>query len=291
MTSDALGPLGGPFGRPFGGRNHPQAAPRTGRLLRLRWRLVILATIAVLPLAVVFGFALRALLQQQAVETERAALDLTRALATAIDSELGLTVSALQALALTEAMAASEPAGLESAHRLAIDALAARPEWRAVLLTGPTGQVLFRTGFPFGAAPSGVNEPDSLAQLVRNPVPTVGSLAIGRSGNSGIPIRVPALIDESTHQSASDQLARNSVLSFRNNTRNDYLLRCLLTCRTCGLAMFGITSLNHVPACPCRANLCGVPRHLGWPLMNANRSPFKNESGHGCPFISTSFGL
>ena len=41
---------------------------------------------------------------------------------------------------------------------------------------------------------------------------------------------------------ASDQLARNSALSFRNNTRNDYLLRCLLTCRTCGLAMFGVTT-------------------------------------------------
>jgi site-specific DNA recombinase len=50
------------------------------------------------------------------------------------------------------------------------------------------------------------------------------------------------LIDETTHQSASDQLARNSVLSFRNNTRNDYLLRCLLTCRACGLAMYGVTS-------------------------------------------------
>src|SRR6516162_824743 len=40
---------------------------------------------------------------------------------------------------------------------------------------------------------------------------------------------------------AAAQLARNSALSFRNNTRNDYLLRCLLTCRTCGLAMFGVT--------------------------------------------------
>jgi len=57
-----------------------------------------------------------------------------------------------------------------------------------------------------------------------------------------IPIRVPAIIDESTHQDSQDQLARNSALSFRNNTRNDYLLRCLLTCRTCGLAMFGITT-------------------------------------------------
>jgi site-specific DNA recombinase len=37
-------------------------------------------------------------------------------------------------------------------------------------------------------------------------------------------------------------LARNSALSFRNNTRNDYLLRCLLTCRTCGLAMCGVTT-------------------------------------------------
>ncbi len=57
-----------------------------------------------------------------------------------------------------------------------------------------------------------------------------------------IPVPVPAIIDVSTYQYASEQLARNSALSFRNNTRNDYLLRCLLTCRTCGLAMCGVTS-------------------------------------------------
>jgi site-specific DNA recombinase len=57
-----------------------------------------------------------------------------------------------------------------------------------------------------------------------------------------IPIRVPALIDETTHREAKEQLARNSALSFRNNTHNEYLLRCLLTCRGCGLAMFGVTT-------------------------------------------------
>jgi site-specific DNA recombinase len=56
-----------------------------------------------------------------------------------------------------------------------------------------------------------------------------------------VAIPVPALIDEATHQQAAAQLARNSKLSFRNNARHDYLLRCLLTCRTCGLAMFGVT--------------------------------------------------
>jgi site-specific DNA recombinase len=57
-----------------------------------------------------------------------------------------------------------------------------------------------------------------------------------------IPIPVPAIIDAVTYQAASEQRARNSALSFRNNTRNDYLLRCLLTCRTCGFAMCGVTS-------------------------------------------------
>ncbi|MBV1800087.1 recombinase zinc beta ribbon domain-containing protein [Siccirubricoccus sp. G192] len=56
-----------------------------------------------------------------------------------------------------------------------------------------------------------------------------------------IAISVPALVDADTWDRAQAQLARNAALSFRNNTRYNYLLRCLLTCRTCGLAMFGRT--------------------------------------------------
>ncbi len=56
-----------------------------------------------------------------------------------------------------------------------------------------------------------------------------------------IPIPVPAIIDQETYERARAQLARNATLSFRNNTKHSYLLRCLLTCGTCGLAMFGRT--------------------------------------------------
>jgi site-specific DNA recombinase len=56
-----------------------------------------------------------------------------------------------------------------------------------------------------------------------------------------IAIPVPAIVDQATWDRAQDQLARNSVLSFRNNAKYNYLLRCLLTCQTCGLAMFGVT--------------------------------------------------
>ena len=56
-----------------------------------------------------------------------------------------------------------------------------------------------------------------------------------------IAIPVPALVDSETWDRAQAQLARNATLSFRNNTKYNYLLRCLLSCKTCGLAMFGRT--------------------------------------------------
>jgi len=56
-----------------------------------------------------------------------------------------------------------------------------------------------------------------------------------------IPIPIPAIIDAETHERAQAQLARNAQLSFRHNTKYSYLLRCLLTCKTCGLAMYGTT--------------------------------------------------
>jgi site-specific DNA recombinase len=56
-----------------------------------------------------------------------------------------------------------------------------------------------------------------------------------------IPVPVSAIIDQRTCDLAQAQLSRNAALSFRNNTKYNYLLRCLLTCGTCGLAMFGTT--------------------------------------------------
>lgn len=62
-----------------------------------------------------------------------------------------------------------------------------------------------------------------------------------RPKDQWIAIPVPALVDQDTWDRAQAQLTRNAALSFRNNKRHDYLLRCLLTCGTCGLAMFGVT--------------------------------------------------
>ena len=55
-----------------------------------------------------------------------------------------------------------------------------------------------------------------------------------------IAVPVPALIDQDLWERAQAQLKRNAALSFRNNTRHNHLLRCLLTCGCCGLAMYGV---------------------------------------------------
>ncbi len=55
-----------------------------------------------------------------------------------------------------------------------------------------------------------------------------------------IAIPVPAIIEPELWDRAQAQLARNAKLSFRNNQKHNHLLRCLLTCSACGLAMHGV---------------------------------------------------
>ncbi|MDX6379236.1 MAG: site-specific recombinase, partial [Rubrobacteraceae bacterium] len=74
---------------------------------------------------------------------------------------------------------------------------------------------------------------------VRGPRSGENTVRNQRPREEWIPIPVPAIVDEETHRLAQAQLERNAKLSFRNNKRYSYLLRCLLSCESCGLAMYG----------------------------------------------------
>jgi signal transduction histidine kinase len=161
------------------------------RPVSLRRRLLLLAAVAILPLALMSGVALVALLEQQRRQTEQSSLDLARALATAVDTELRLTISALQSLALTEPLATAGDGHLVDAQALAQRVLASRPEWRAVLLATPQGVPLFSTGSALGAHAPELTEPGSLGELVRTGAPVVGPLTRGPLGNYGVAVRVP----------------------------------------------------------------------------------------------------
>ncbi len=53
----------------------------------------------------------------------------------------------------------------------------------------------------------------------------------------GVP--VPPLVDQDVWDGVQARLARNAALSFRRNKQQDYLLRCLVKCGTCGLGIHG----------------------------------------------------
>src|SRR4051794_8674713 len=60
-----------------------------------------------------------------------------------------------------------------------------------------------------------------------------------RPRDQWIAIPVPPLVDRETWDRAQAQLGRSALGSFRKNKKHDYLLRCLLKCGICGLAIHG----------------------------------------------------
>ena len=69
------------------------------RRVTLRTRLFYLAAAAFLPVALISGIGLFALVHQHRQQYERAGIELARALATAVDAELQRSISVLQSLA------------------------------------------------------------------------------------------------------------------------------------------------------------------------------------------------
>jgi len=165
------------------------------KTIPLRRRLLILGAAAILPLALMSGVALQALIEQQQRQAEQSTLDLARALATAVDTELRLTVSSLQSLALTDPIGSANAADLQQADQFARRVLASRPEWMAIVLAAPDGTQLLNTGREYGAQLSATAEPESLAEVVRTRAPVVGTLRRGLLGKFGVPVRVPVLQD------------------------------------------------------------------------------------------------
>ncbi|WKB53868.1 hybrid sensor histidine kinase/response regulator [Eleftheria terrae] len=159
------------------------------RTVPLQQRLLLLAVAGIFPLALGSGAALVALVKEQRHQAQQATLDVTRALASAVDAELRRNIAVLEALSASPLLDAGDPAAYDGQARRAIASL---PDWRNLILSDVEGRVLVHTGYPGGhGMPRQVVEPDSLLQVVRSGRPSVGRLAVGPRGEWGVPVRVP----------------------------------------------------------------------------------------------------
>src|SRR4051812_45490965 len=142
-------------GRAAASHRGDQRVPREARPqmkaphVSLRSRLLYLAAAAFLPLALVSGISLLALVHQQREQAERAGIEITRALSTAVDAELSRSFAALDALATSTIL---DTGNLKSFQDRALRVIATRSQWRSVILHDRSGRMLLNTSYPIGAA-------------------------------------------------------------------------------------------------------------------------------------------
>lgn len=164
--------------------------PGPGRTLR--FRLFLLAASGLLPLALVAGTVLAYLSAEREADAQTAAMAVSRAIASAVDAELGSTVGILQGLALADEL---KPARLQDFHALA-RRVANRQGWRAIVLTDANGRVLQSTGYDFGKAPPQAVEQESLRRAIATREPVVGSVAEGPQRHGpAFAVRLPVLAE------------------------------------------------------------------------------------------------
>ena len=156
----------------------------------LRRRLFLLAAAGIVPLVVMSGIGLYALAQQQRAQSERIAIELARALATAVDGELRGAMSVVQSLATVVALEQDDLPGFRDR---AARVLATQPHWVAVFLADPAGRRLVDTRFPPGTKLPPIIERESFDRVVRTRAPAVGNLGRSPAGLLLFPVRAPFL--------------------------------------------------------------------------------------------------
>jgi signal transduction histidine kinase/ActR/RegA family two-component response regulator len=163
--------------------------PSTARRTRpLRHELMLLVGLGLLPLALFAAWGIASTLHRQSSELAHSTLELSRALATAVDAELDATVAGLSALSHARAL---EQDDLQAFYDDAQEQIAARPEWAAVILTDDQGRVLLKTSVPFGTSNVTIVDPASLQRAIGTRAVTVGSLLPGHDSVYALPVRVP----------------------------------------------------------------------------------------------------
>lgn len=160
--------------------------------LSLRYRLFILAAAGIVPLALFAAFAVMGLVADRRQEAERSALELSRAIATAVRGELRSTLAGLEGLALA---AQFDGGRVSDFDRVARRAVSEHASWRSVILTDPGGEVVYRTDTSGARSGGPVVDRESLTRVIESGQAVIGNLMRGPGGQYAIPLRVPVVRD------------------------------------------------------------------------------------------------
>jgi signal transduction histidine kinase/ActR/RegA family two-component response regulator len=154
-------------------------------------RLMLLAASGLLPLVIVLAWGIDHLVDERRAGAERTVLDLSRALATAVDAELRSVVSLLHHISTSDEL---EQGDLRGFH-MSAERTAEQLGWRHAVLSDADGRALLRTHEPFGTSQPAPVEPDSLARVIETHAPVVSRVILPTAdpASAAFAVRVPVM--------------------------------------------------------------------------------------------------
>ncbi|MBG9387759.1 cache domain-containing protein [Caenimonas aquaedulcis] len=156
----------------------------------LRMRLLLLAASGLVPLVLVLAWGLDHLVEERREQAQRSVLALSRALGTAVASELRSIEVLLDHLGHSEELETADLRGFYLSAIRSSDELG----WRQITLSDGEGRVLMRTSEPFGASRPAPVEPESMARALKTLQPVVSRIVESPAGHANaFSVRVPVL--------------------------------------------------------------------------------------------------
>lgn len=192
-----------------------QSATHTERV-PLRRRLLLLVAAAIVPLAAMAGVGFVALLQAQQSRAEQSVLDVTRALATAVDTELRSAIQVLEAVATASALDRGDLATFQERARVVVGG---QPLWRSIILAAPDGQPLMNTAIAAGQPMFPIVERESFDRVLATVRPGIGSIAAGPQGEYAVAVRVPVIREGKLRYVLSAVLRPEAIVAVINRQR------------------------------------------------------------------------
>ena len=149
------------------------------RMVPLRRRLFLVAIAALVPLGAIAAIGLVELVTRQREDAQRAGIELTRALATAVDAELGRSISVLagdrERLGARRGRSRASSTGARSAS-----CARSRTGGRS-RSSSPTGRRSSHTGFSYGAPLPPLVDPASVERVRESTAPVIGEPRAARA--------------------------------------------------------------------------------------------------------------
>ena len=153
--------------------------------------MLLLAT-GLLPVSLLGAWGVWTSVQGQLSDLERSTVELSRAIASTVESELDATLRTLEAMSRSPALARGDTRAF---YDLARREAEIRPTWAAVILSGHDGRLIFRSNDPYGSDEQRTVDETSLQRALMQGQPVVGDILTGRLGRQAFAVRWPVMVD------------------------------------------------------------------------------------------------